>query len=80
MDPRAPCARSRPPTSTMPEASSSEIWTPMHLERLARTYWKYLSRVTLGLIRVEYTDDRAGGRAPAPAVRAAALPARPSTR
>ena len=27
----------------------------MHLERLARTYWKYLSRVTLGLIRVEYT-------------------------
>ena len=28
----------------------------MHLERLARTYWKYLSRVTLGLIRVEYTD------------------------
>jgi hypothetical protein len=27
----------------------------MHLERLARTYWKYLSRVTLGLIRVVYT-------------------------
>ena len=30
--------------------------TPTHLERLARTYWKYLSRVTLGLIRVTYTD------------------------
>ena len=41
---------------TMPEAQLIEIWTPMHLERLARTYWKYLSRVTLGLIRVEYTD------------------------
>jgi len=27
----------------------------MHLERLARTYWKYLSRVSLGLIRVRYT-------------------------
>jgi hypothetical protein len=27
----------------------------MYLERLARTYWKYLSRVSLGLIRVEYT-------------------------
>ena len=27
------------------------------LERLARTYWKYLSRVTLGLIRVVYTQD-----------------------
>jgi hypothetical protein len=41
---------------TMPEDELIEIWTPTHLERLARTYWKYLSRVTLGLIRVEYTD------------------------
>jgi len=40
---------------TMPESELVQIWTPMHLERLARTYWKYLSRVTLGLIRVEYT-------------------------
>ena len=40
---------------TMPEGELAEIWTPTHLERLARTYWKYLSRVTLGLIRVEYT-------------------------
>jgi hypothetical protein len=40
----------------MPESDLVAIWTPMHLERLARTYWKYLSRVTLGLIRVEYTD------------------------
>jgi hypothetical protein len=32
----------------------------MYLERLARTYWKYLSRVSLGLIRVRYTHtDRA---------------------
>ena len=41
---------------TMPTAEVVEIWNPMYLERLARTYWKYLSRVTLGLIRVEYTD------------------------
>ena len=41
---------------TMPLGDLVEIWTPTHLERLARTYWKYLSRVTLGLIRVEYTD------------------------
>jgi len=32
------------------------IWTPMHLERLARTYWRFLSRVTLGLIHVHYTE------------------------
>jgi hypothetical protein len=40
----------------MPEADLDMLWTPMHLERLARTYWKYLSRVTLGLIRVRYTE------------------------
>lgn len=34
----------------------AEIWTPEHLERLARTYWHYLTRVTLGLIRVHYTE------------------------
>ena len=40
---------------TMPQAELDAIWSLMHLERLARTYWKYLSRVTLGLIRVAYT-------------------------
>ena len=40
---------------TMPEEQLEAIWSPMHLERLARTYWKYLSRVSLGLIRVRYT-------------------------
>jgi hypothetical protein len=33
------------------------LWKPMHLERLARTYWKYLSRVTFGIIRVTYTEQ-----------------------
>jgi hypothetical protein len=42
---------------TMPEEELEAIWTPMHLERLARTYWKYLSRVSLGLIRVRYTAE-----------------------
>jgi hypothetical protein len=41
---------------TMPEDDVTALWTPMYLERLARTYWKYLSRVTLGLVRVEYTE------------------------
>jgi hypothetical protein len=40
---------------TMPDGELEELWTPLYLERLARTYWKYLSRVSLGLIRVEYT-------------------------
>src|SRR5918999_4211998 len=41
---------------TLPEPQLDALWTPMHLERLARTYWRYLSRVTLGLIRVEYAE------------------------
>jgi hypothetical protein len=41
----------------MPMSELERIWNPMHLERLARTYWKYLSRVTLGLIRVIYGRD-----------------------
>jgi hypothetical protein len=38
------------------EDALKEIWTPTHLERLARTYWRFLTRVTLGLIRVRYAD------------------------
>jgi len=36
-------------------AALEEIWSPAHLERLARTYWRFLTRVTLGVIRVHYT-------------------------
>jgi hypothetical protein len=43
-------------TLTLPEDRLEALWTPMHLERLARTYWKFLSRATLGLIRVEYAE------------------------
>lgn len=41
---------------TLPEATLRELWTPLNLERLARTYWRFLTRVTLGLIRVVYSD------------------------
>jgi hypothetical protein len=41
----------------VPQAELEALWDPMHLERLARTYWSYLSRVTLGLIRVTYTES-----------------------
>jgi hypothetical protein len=38
------------------QAALAEIWTPAHLERLARTYWRFLTRITLGLIRVRYSE------------------------
>ena len=42
---------------TLPPGALDAIWTPMHLERLARTYWRFLSRCTLGLIRVRYDAE-----------------------
>jgi hypothetical protein len=56
MDPSGAVRSIQAADITVPAGELVEIWTPIHLERLARTYWKYLSRVTLGLIRVEYTD------------------------
>jgi hypothetical protein len=41
----------------LPADRVDELWSPMYLERLARTYWRFLSRVTLGLIRVSYTPS-----------------------
>lgn len=41
----------------MPRAELERLWTPEYLERLARSYWRFLSRVTLSLIRVVYADD-----------------------
>jgi hypothetical protein len=40
----------------LPSATLTEIWSPTNLERLARTYWRFLSRVTLRLIRIVYTE------------------------
>jgi hypothetical protein len=40
----------------VPEEVLEGRWTPVYLERLARTYWRFLSRCTLGLVRVKYTE------------------------
>ncbi|MGB9184744.1 MAG: hypothetical protein WCB67_11815 [Solirubrobacteraceae bacterium] len=42
---------------TLAHAELDRIWGPANLENLARTYWRFLSRVTLGLIRVVYSQD-----------------------
>jgi hypothetical protein len=41
---------------TLPEGELRKLWTPRSLERLARTYWRYLTRVTGGLVRVRYSE------------------------
>ena len=41
----------------LPRAELERLWTPAQLENLGRTYWLFLTRVTLGIIRVVYTAD-----------------------
>jgi hypothetical protein len=40
----------------LPESALREVWSPAHLERLARTYWRFLARITLGVVHVHYTE------------------------
>jgi hypothetical protein len=39
----------------LPREVLEELWDPLHLERLARTYWAFLTTCTLGFVRVRYT-------------------------
>src|SRR3954470_13855963 len=40
----------------MPLEQADALWSPRQLENLARTYWRFLTRTTLGVIRVKYTE------------------------
>lgn len=42
---------------TLPRSELDTIWSPEYLERLARTYWRFLTRFFLGLLQVVYTED-----------------------
>jgi hypothetical protein len=42
---------------TMPRSELDRIWNAEYLERLARTYWSFLTRVSLGILRVLYRPD-----------------------
>jgi hypothetical protein len=41
----------------LPDEAADELWRPAALERLARAYWRYLNRVSLGVLRVVYEPD-----------------------
>jgi hypothetical protein len=41
---------------SLPEQALEQIWSAEYLERLARTYWRFLTRATLGLIHVDYSE------------------------
>jgi hypothetical protein len=42
---------------TVPRSELDPLWTPEHLEMLARTYWRFLTRVSLGTLRVLYKPE-----------------------
>ena len=54
---------------SLPAERLEELWTAPNLENLGRTYWRFLTRVTLGLVRVVYGERE----------RAVVLVARPLT-
>jgi hypothetical protein len=41
----------------LPREVLERLWRPEYLERLAAAYWRHVTRVTLGLVRVEYGPD-----------------------
>jgi hypothetical protein len=41
---------------TMPAEMLDQLWRPEYLEHLARSYWRHLRRVTLGLVRIVYGE------------------------
>jgi hypothetical protein len=42
---------------TLPRSELDRIWSAEYLERLARTYWRFLTRVSLGVLRILYTPS-----------------------
>jgi hypothetical protein len=57
MDPRTGAVRSvQSAEVVLPADRIDALWAPVYLERLARTYWSFLTRATFGLVRVYYTD------------------------
>ncbi len=42
---------------SLPRSELDRVWSAEYLERLAATYWRFLTRFSFGLLRVLYTDD-----------------------
>jgi hypothetical protein len=42
---------------TVPQEALERLWTPENLENLARTYWAFLIRISLGVLKIRYGPD-----------------------
>jgi hypothetical protein len=56
-EPGGPVTSRQAAEITLPRQELDRIWNPEYLERLARTYWRWLSKISLGLLRVVYAPD-----------------------
>jgi hypothetical protein len=54
-EPGGPVTSKQEAELTLPRRELERIWNAEYLERLARTYWRWLSKISLGLLRVVYT-------------------------
>lgn len=55
VDPLGPTGSVQEADVTLPAELLEKLWHPEYLERLAHSYWRYLRRISLGLLRVVYT-------------------------
>jgi hypothetical protein len=56
-EPGGPVTSKQEAEITLPREELDRMWSPEHLERLARTYWRWLSKISLGLLRIVYSPD-----------------------
>lgn len=56
-EPGGPVTSRQEAEVTLPRDELDRIWSPEYLERLARTYWRWLSKISLGLLRIVYSPD-----------------------
>jgi hypothetical protein len=42
---------------SLPRETLDRLWTAENLENLARTYWAFLTRISMGLLKIRYGED-----------------------
>lgn len=54
ISPRGPVASYQEAEADLPLDVLEQLWNPEYLERLAHSYWRWLRRISLGLLRIVY--------------------------
>lgn len=54
VNPDGPAGSVQEADAVLPAELLGRLWKPSYLERLAHAYWRYLRRISLGLLRVIY--------------------------